>query len=82
MAAFPSEGFPSEENMAMFEAAGRVARDKGRLYVGSADGEDLQKNFRPAWSKVPRVDVPVGDGTVGERHRQMSELKRARAAAE
>ncbi|CAK0862897.1 unnamed protein product [Prorocentrum cordatum] len=61
-----------QENLAVFEAAGRIAREKGRLYVGSADGEDLQNNFRPAWSRIPRIDVP----------RQMAELKRVRATSE
>ena len=79
---FAKDALPSEENLAVFEAAGRVARDKGRLYVGSADGEDLQRNFRPSWSRVPRVDLPVGEGSVPERQRQMAEMKRARAASE
>ena len=79
---FPEDGLPSEENLAVFEAAGRVAREKGRLYVGSAEGEDLQKHFRPAWSKLPRVDVPVGDGGVAERHRQMADFRKAKAATE
>ncbi|CAK0864260.1 unnamed protein product, partial [Prorocentrum cordatum] len=57
-------------------------REKGRLYVGSADGEDLQKNFRPAWSRIPRIDVPVGDGPMPDRQRQMAELKRVRATSE
>eukprot|EP00959_Pyramimonas_sp_CCMP1952_P174650 3649993-Pyramimonas_sp.AAC.1 len=63
MEAFPKDGLPSEENLAVFEAAGRVAKEKGRLCVGSADGEDLQRNFRPSWSRIPRVDVPVGEGS-------------------
>ena len=79
---FPEDALPSEETLAVFEAAGRVAKEKGRLFVGSADGEDLQKNFRPAWSKIPRIDVPVGDGSVPERQRQMAELKRLRATSE
>eukprot|EP00959_Pyramimonas_sp_CCMP1952_P111037 2322961-Pyramimonas_sp.AAC.1 len=82
LADFPKDALPSEETLAIFEAAGRVAREKGRLYVGSADGEDLQKNFRPAWSRVPRVDVPAGEGSLPERQRQMAEFKRARAASE
>ena len=79
---FPKEGLPSEENLAVFEAASRVAKEKGRLYVGSADGEDLQRSFRPAWSRIPNVEVPIGEGSVQDRQRQMAELKRARAASE
>ncbi|CAK0869431.1 unnamed protein product [Prorocentrum cordatum] len=79
---FPQDVLPSEESLAVFEAAGRVAREKGRLYVGSAEGEDIQRNFRPAWSRIPRIDVPVGDGYVAERQRQMAELRRVRAASE
>ncbi|CAK0878097.1 unnamed protein product [Prorocentrum cordatum] len=82
MDAFPKEGLPSEENLAVFEAAGRIAKEKSRMYVGSADGEDLQRNFRPAWSRVPGVDVPVGEGSVPDRQRQMADFKRARAASE
>ena len=79
---FPEDGLPSEENLAVFEAAGRIAKDKGRPYVGSADGEDLQKNFRPAWSKVPRIEMPVGEGSVADRHRQMADFKRSRGGAD
>ncbi|CAK0859107.1 unnamed protein product [Prorocentrum cordatum] len=79
---FPEDGLPSEENLAVFEAAGRVAKEKGRFFVGSAEGEDLQKHFRRSWSKLPRVDVPVGDGSFPERHRQMAEFKKAKGACE
>ncbi|CAK0883899.1 unnamed protein product, partial [Prorocentrum cordatum] len=79
---FPEDLLPSEEGLATFEERGRVAKDKGRPYVGSADGEDLQKHFRPAWSKMPRIDVPVGEGSVAERHRQMVDVKRAKASGE
>eukprot|EP00959_Pyramimonas_sp_CCMP1952_P207962 4350279-Pyramimonas_sp.AAC.1 len=58
MGNFPEDGLPSDENLAIFEAAGRVAREKGRPCVGSADGEDLQKHFWPARSKAPRIDMP------------------------
>eukprot|EP00959_Pyramimonas_sp_CCMP1952_P204377 4274155-Pyramimonas_sp.AAC.1 len=50
---FPRDGLPSEENLAKFEQAGKIAASKGRRYVGSADGECLQTHHRPEWSRTP-----------------------------
>lgn len=58
--AFPSEALPTEEAMLRFERLARAAAVKGRLYVGSAEGEDLQAHFRPSWCRAPDLDMARG----------------------
>ena len=35
---------------ALLQGLARTARDRGRPWIGSPDGEDLQINFKPPWS--------------------------------
>ncbi|CAK0901962.1 unnamed protein product, partial [Prorocentrum cordatum] len=51
------------EVLAKFEASGNIAHDKGRRWVGSAEGEDLREHRRPQWSRTPVVDAIIGDGS-------------------
>ena len=53
---------PSEDAMIRLESASKAAQAQGRQYVGSAEGEDLQVNFRPPWTRTPKLDVLVGNG--------------------
>ena len=62
LASFARELLPSEETLIGLEKKGKRAREKGRHYVGSSDGEDLMANFRPAWPRAPKVDAFVGEG--------------------
>ena len=73
---------PSEESLLRLEAASRPARDQGRLCVGSADGEVLMANFRPFWSRTPKLGVCVGDGSMEEKLRAALGAKEARTAEE
>ena len=70
---------PSEEALIRVEKAAKPARDRGRLYVGSAEGEDLQVSFRPTWSRTPKIEVTVGDGTFEEKLRSAVEAKKTRS---
>ncbi|CAK0873066.1 unnamed protein product [Prorocentrum cordatum] len=75
----PKDMMPSEEAMIRLEKASKVARDQGRLYIGSAEGEDLQVSFRPPWSRTPKIDVTVGDGSFEEKLRSAVEAKKTRS---
>ena len=35
----------------MLQGLAKTARDRGRPWIGSPDGEDLQINFKPPWSE-------------------------------
>ena len=37
--------------VAACQGLAKTARDKGRAWIGSPDGEDLQINFKPPWSE-------------------------------
>ena len=79
LADFTVEALPSEDAFIRLESAGKAARDQGRMYVGAVDGEDLLANFRPRWSKTPKLDVLVGEGTLEEKMRASLEARKARA---
>ncbi|CAK0874454.1 unnamed protein product [Prorocentrum cordatum] len=70
---------PSEEVLAKFEASGKIARDKGRHWVGSAEGEDLREHHRPQWSRTPVVDAIIGGGSYEDRVKQSAAVKRSGA---
>ena len=36
---------------ALLQGLAKTARDRGRPWIGSPDGEDLQINFKPPWSE-------------------------------
>ena len=55
---------PSEDAMIRLKSASEAAHAQSRQYVGSAGGEDLQVNFGPSWTRTPRLDVLVGNGTL------------------
>ena len=64
--------------MMKLESASKAAYVQGRKYVGAADGEDLQVNFRPGWSRTPQLDVIVGDGSFVEKVRGALDARKAR----
>ena len=37
--------------------AAQAAAAKGRRYLGSAEGEDLQVHFKPPWNRAPGLDM-------------------------
>ncbi|CAK0883140.1 unnamed protein product, partial [Prorocentrum cordatum] len=76
---FSTDTLPSEEVLAKFEAAAKVAHDKGRTWIGSAEGEDLRDHHRPAWSRTPAIDAVVGDGSYEDRVKQSAAAKRSGA---
>eukprot|EP00959_Pyramimonas_sp_CCMP1952_P151640 3172902-Pyramimonas_sp.AAC.1 len=57
----------SEEILAKFEAAVKVAHDEGRPWIGSADSEDLRDHHWPAWGRAPAFDAVVCDGSYEDR---------------
>ncbi|CAK0811933.1 unnamed protein product, partial [Prorocentrum cordatum] len=73
---FPNDAFPSEEVLAKFEAAGKIVHDKGRPWVGFAEGEDLRDHHRPTWSRTLMIDAVVGGGSYEERVKQSAAAKR------
>ena len=75
---FPQEGVPSEENLAKFEQAGKIAASKGRRWVGSADGECLQTHHRPEWSRTPVVQVAPSKGSLEDKLKAVLDEKKAR----
>ncbi|CAK0805788.1 unnamed protein product [Prorocentrum cordatum] len=75
---FPQDGLPSEENLAKFEQAGKMAASKGRRYVGSADGECLQTHHRPEWSRTPVVQVVPTIGSLEDKLKAVLDEKKAR----
>ena len=79
---FPKEGLPSEELLAKWEAAAKPASDRGRLYVGSSDGDDYQAIHRPFWSRSPKIDAVVGQGSLEERLKETLDMKKARSLEE
>ena len=79
----PKDALPTEEVLERFEAAGKIARDKGRLWVGSAEGEDLHVHHRPKWSRAPVVDAVVGsEGSYDDRIKQALEATKKRTMAD
>ncbi|CAK0893167.1 unnamed protein product [Prorocentrum cordatum] len=78
------ELLPTEESLLRMEnlASAKVARDKSRKWVGSSEGEDLIVNFRPGFSKTPKLDLLLGSGSLDDKARDAREAKRARTAEE
>ena len=65
--------------MIRLESASKAAHAQGRHYVGSAEGEDLQVNFRPSWTRTPKLDVLVGDGSLEEKIRDALDARKQRS---
>ena len=76
---FAKGTLPSEEVLAKFESSAKIAYDKGRQWVGSAEGEDLREHHRPQWSRTPVVDAVIGDGSYEDRVNQSAAAKRSGA---
>ena len=74
----PDDSIPTEEASVKLEDAGKAAREKDRVYIGSSEGEDLQINFRPAWSRTPILDVLPGEGTLEEKMKNALMARKAR----
>ncbi|CAK0877738.1 unnamed protein product [Prorocentrum cordatum] len=53
---FAKDALPSEEVLAKFEAAGKIAHDKGRPWVGSAEGEERVKQSAAAKRNMAWMD--------------------------
>ena len=68
--------------MVRWESASKAALAQGRLYIGSSEGEDLQVNFRPAWSRTPKLDVVVGDGSFEDKVRNALDARKVRTMQE
>ena len=70
---------PTEDAMLRLESASKAVHAQGRQYVGSAEGEDLQVNFRPSWTRTPKLDVLVGDGSLEEKIRGALDARKQRS---
>ena len=70
---------PSEDAMIRLESASKAAQAQGRQYVGSAEGEDLQVNFRPPWTRTPKLDVLVGSGSLENKIRDALDARKQRS---
>ena len=77
MGHFSKDALPSEEILAKFEASAKVAHDKGRPWIGSAEGEDLRDHHRPSWSRTPEVDALIGEGSYEDRVKQSAAAKKS-----
>jgi len=82
LGALSKDALPSEEAMIKLEDAGKAARDKGRLFIGSVEGEDLQQNFRPSWTRTPKLDVLVGEGSIESKLRAALDARKSRSTFE
>ena len=78
LSGLPEDELPTDESLIKLEDAGKAARDRGRKYIGSSEGEDLQVNFRPAWTRTPQLDVVVGNGTLEEKMKTALNARKAR----
>lgn len=76
------DAFPSEEAMIKVELLAKAASDQGRMWAGSAEGEDLQLNFRPEWSRTPKLEFPIGDGSLEDRMKRILDTKKGRTMTE
>ena len=77
--ALAADAIPSEEILAKFEAAGKIANEKGRMWIGSTEGEDLQEHHRPNWSRTPIVEAVLSsDAPLEDRVKQALDVKRKR----
>ena len=65
--------------MIRLQSASEAAHAQGRQYVGSAEGEDLQVNFRPSWTRTPTIDVLVGDSSLEEKIRGVLDARKQRS---
>ena len=65
--------------MIRLQNASKAASDKGRKYIGLTDGEDLQANFRPSWSRTPQLDVVVGEGSFENRLKDAVQARKVRS---
>jgi hypothetical protein len=79
---FPPEALPSEDLLAKWEAAGKIAAEKGRIYVGSADADDLMALHRPAWARSPAIDLMPSGGSWDDRLKAALDMKKARSLEE
>ena len=70
---------PTEDAMIRLESASKAAQAQGRQYVGSAEGEDLQVNFRPPWTRTPKLDVLVGNGSLEDKIRDALDARKQRS---
>ena len=75
----PEEAKPSEEALLKVESLAKVARSDGRKWLGSAEGEDLQANFRPSWSRTPSLETFAGSDSMDEKLQRTATEKKARS---
>ena len=64
------------------DSASKAVRAQGRDYIVSSEGEDLQANFRPAWSRTPKLDVIVCQGLFEDKIRDALDARKARSLQE
>jgi hypothetical protein len=83
LANLTEKAIPSEESLIKLEEKSKSAREKGRLWVGSAEGEDLQISFPPRWAKAPVLNtLPPGEGSFEDKMKTVWDANRARSMAE
>ena len=84
LAGLAKDAVPSEESLLQLEKMPlhKAAREKGRARVGSTEGEDLQLHVRPIWSRIPKLDAPIGSGTLEEKMRSALEARKHRTQTE
>ena len=73
---------PTEEAMIKIEARAKVATDQNRVWIGSAEGEDIQVQFRPKWARTPKIEVASGNGSFEDKLKNLVEGKKARTVAQ
>ena len=78
----PEESKPTEESLLRVESLAKVAHNEGRKWIGSAEGEDLQVNFRPSWTRTPDFDAFAGSGSIDEKARESVASRKLRALHE
>ncbi|CAK0796960.1 unnamed protein product [Prorocentrum cordatum] len=82
LAFFPKDALPNVDQLIKWEAAGKVAAENGRPFLGSTDGGDLQVPHRPAWSRTPVIEAMPAEGSWEDRLKASFEVRKARAAEE
>ena len=58
---------PTEEALIHLESLAKPAREQGRNFIGSAEGEDLQAHFRSSWTRTPKIDILMGQESFKEK---------------
>jgi len=83
LADLAEKAIPTEESLVKLEDKSKGATEKGRLWVGSSEGEDLQISFPPRWAKTPTLNVMApGNESFEDKMKTVWNANRARSMAE